>query len=227
MHFTPQRIKVFVGNFGSGKTEIALNCSIKLRESFSQVSIVDLDIVNPYFRSREVREQLESLGVKVVAPAGALAQADMPALPPEIFGVLQNEAYQTILDVGGDDMGATALARFNRYFIPEQTFVYMVVNPNRPFTQDSTGLAEIMGGIERNSRLRVNAIISNPNLGYATTAEDVIFGHQRVMAMAAELELPVACLAVDTKLAEAVADKVGKIPIFPLTLFMVLPWLKE
>jgi len=227
MNFAPQRIKVFVGNFGSGKTEIAINFSMYLAAQYPKVGLVDLDIVNPYFRSREVRAELEGKGIKVVAPHGALAQADLPALPPEIFSVLQNEAYQTVIDVGGDDLGAIALARFSRYFSSENTIVYMVVNPNRPFTHDREGLEAIMRGIELNSRLKVNAIISNPNLGYATTGNDVRAGHQQVKQMAAQLNLPIAYLTVDRKLVGEVQKIAEGIEIIPLDIFMLPPWLKR
>ncbi|MFW6148688.1 MAG: cobalamin biosynthesis protein CobQ, partial [Atribacterota bacterium] len=105
-------IVIYTGSFGSGKTELAINQSIKAIQKKERVVIVDLDIVNPYFRSREMREKLKELGIKVIAPPGKFAMADIPLISPEIKGTMQDSCRLLLLDVGGDDVGAKSLASF-------------------------------------------------------------------------------------------------------------------
>jgi len=218
----PGRISIFIGNFGSGKTEIALNYAIKIHDKGKKVTVVDLDIINPYFRTRVVREYLEGKGIAVVSPRGQLANADVPALSPAIYGALEETGGCGIFDVGGDDIGATVLGRFKSN-LPDGAFnLFLVVNTCRPFTRDVDGIVTIMRGIEQTSRLRVNALVSNTNLGTETSPTTILEGHRIITAAARRLDLPVAFMGVRRDLIEAVGDV--DVPVLPVDLFMKPPW---
>jgi len=216
------RLSIFTGNFGSGKTEVALNYALKIHADGNQVSIADLDIINPYFRTRMVRECLESMGITVVSPWGKLAGADVPALPAAIYGVLQGNAGYGVIDVGGDDIGATVLGRFKNN-LPAGAFnLFLVVNVCRPFTRDVEGITTVLRSIEKTSRLRVNALVSNTNLGPETDVPVILEGHRVVQEAARQLGLPVAFACARRDLAASLGDL--NIPVLPLDLFMKPPW---
>lgn len=222
-----KRITLFTGNLGSGKTELAINYALWLKSNHPRVGIVDLDIVNPYFRTRIMREYLEQRGLQVICPPGALAGADVPALPAAILGVLQDRRVHGVFDVGGDDVGATALGRFKPY-LPEGSFnMYFVVNTCRPFTRTAEGIIKILGSVEKASRLRVTALVGNPNLGRETSASTVVAGCSVIEDAARQLGLPVAFVAVEENLAREVGRQLPGVTLFPIKRHMLPPWLKD
>lgn len=215
-------ISIFTGCFGSGKTEIALNYAIKIHDSGKKVTVVDLDIINPYFRTRVVREYLEGKGITVVSPRGKLADADVPALSPAIYGVLQGHGGYGVIDVGGDDIGATALGRFKNY-LPAGAFnLFLVVNTCRPFTGDVDGIIAVLRSIEKTSRLQVTALVSNTNLGPETDVAAVLEGHRIITGAARQLDLPVAFIGARRDLAPSLGEV--DVPVLPVDLFMKPPW---
>ncbi len=214
---------IFCGNLGSGKTEIAINFALSLKNIVNNVSLVDIDIVNPYFRSRMVRDYLIQLGINVVCPVGELAGADVPAFPPSILGVLENPEVNGVFDVGGDDIGATALGRFKPY-LPEGSYhLYFVTNTKRPFTGDVDGILKYISSVEKASRLKVTALVNNTNLGLETDLETVAGGHEVVRQAARKLGLEVAFAASMRHLAAGLEDKLDT-PVLPLDLNMQPPW---
>ncbi len=217
-----KRISIFTGAFGSGKTELALNYAIKLREKGKKVTAVDLDLINPYFRIRSVREALETRGIHVVSPRGKLAGADVPALPPAILGVLEDSSTYGVVDVGGDDIGAAALGRFKNNLAEGSFNLYFVVNTYRLHTRDVPGILSVLNRVEKASRMQVNALISNPNLGSETDPETILEGHRLVLEAAHQLKLPVAFLGVRRNLADRLKNQ--EVPLFPLDLMLKLPW---
>jgi hypothetical protein len=218
----PRPINIFTGAFGSGKTELALNYAVKLLETGKKVTAVDLDLINPYFRIRSVREALETRGINVVSPRGKLAGADVPALPPAILGVLEDSSTYGVLDVGGDDIGAAALGRFRNNLVEGSFNLYFVVNTCRLHTRDVPGILSVMNRVEKASRLQINALISNPNLGPETVPETILEGHRLVLEAAHQLKLPVAFLGVRRNLANRLENQ--EVPVFPLDLMLKLPW---
>jgi len=219
-----KRIKIFVGGFGSGKTEIAINYSIYCRKSYTKVAIVDLDIVNPYFRTREERDALNFKGVEVVAPEGKLTYSDVPLISPEIKGLIQNPDYYLILDVGGDDTGTVVLSNFN-YFLKDLDYeMLLVVNSYRPFTQSVPQIKQMAQGIENTSRLKISGIVSNSNLSRQTNEEIIKKGHILVKQAALELELPVKFICVDERFSKKIRKENFVEPIFYIKRFMHLPW---
>jgi hypothetical protein len=222
-----RRISIFTGNLGSGKTELAVNFALWLKKKHQRIGIVDLDIINPYFRTRIMKDYLEKMGLRVICPPGELAGADVPALSPAILGVLEDEQGMGVFDVGGDDIGATALGRFKPY-LPEGTYhMYFVANACRPFTGNTAGIVKMLRSVEKASRLKVTALVSNTNLGLATEPETVMAGHAIVEETARQLQLPVAFMAVKNDLVPEMTRRVPQVPVLPVDLRMLPPWLRE
>lgn len=217
------RFIFFSGGFGSGKTEIALNFALALHNQGKKVKIVDLDIINPYFRTRIVRELMLSLGIEVVSPAGKLAEADMPALTPAIRGVLEEHKDEYgVFDVGGDEIGSVILGRFKKYLAAGAFSLFLVVNVCRPYTRDVAGIISMLKSIEKTAKLKVTGLVSNTNLGPETGIETILVGHRVISEAAAHLGLPVVFLGVREDLAGGIGDI--DVPVLPLKLFMRVPW---
>jgi hypothetical protein len=217
------RIRIFTGHFGSGKTEIAINYAMNLARQEKKVAIVDLDVVNPYFCVREIKDKLESLGVKVISSNPNFVNAELMVVPPEVISIFNDKSYEVIIDVGGDDQGAVALGQYNRYFKQEAYDMYFVLNTNRPFTANSMDAEEYICEIETASRLQVNNIISNTNLSYETTAEDVLKGDKEADRLSKKLEIPYVYAVCTKDLVEEVKDKVN-VEILPIDIYMMPPW---
>ncbi|MHC2994797.1 MAG: hypothetical protein IBV53_04765 [Candidatus Atribacteria bacterium] len=224
MNILSKRIKIFVGSFGSGKTEIAINYSIYCRKNHSQVAIVDLDIVNPYFRTREVKDTLNLKGIKVIAPEGKLTYADLPLISPEIKGLIQDSDYHLILDVGGDDVGTVVLGNFKSFIKDLDYEMLLVVNSYRPFTQNMTQIKQMAQEIENSSRLKISGIMSNPNLLMETDEEIIKQGHILIRKAAQKLKLPIKFICIDERFSQKIKQENFEEPIFYIKRFMSLPW---
>lgn len=187
-----RKYRVLTGNYGSGKTEIALNMAVRQAARF-QTTMVDLDIVNPYFRSGEKAGELREKGIQVLMPTFALTTVDIPALPAEIQSVFETDADSVIFDVGGDDTGAAALGRYYPSFMKQRdnTLVLLVVNCMRPLTQNKDDILELAGRIQARGRLALDGLINNTNLGDQTQPEMVLEGESVLLACADELDIPV------------------------------------
>ena len=165
-----KRVTLFCGHYGSGKSNIAVNYAEKLASSGVSVALADIDIVNPYFRSADSRRELEASGVQVIALPFANSNVDLPALPQEVYGLVQRRDIHAVLDVGGDDRGALALGRFVPYILEENDYeMLFVVNFYRPLTRDAKGAFEILKEIETAAGMRFTGIVNNSNLGPETT----------------------------------------------------------
>lgn len=219
-----KRIKIFVGAFGSGKTEIAINYSIYCRKSHTKVAIVDLDIVNPYFRTREAKDALNLKRVKVISPEGKMAYADLPLISPEIKGLIQNFNYHLILDVGGDDVGSVVLGNFGNIIQNYDYEMLLVVNSYRPFTQSVPQIKQMAQEIENTSRLKISGIVSNPNLGRQTDKKIIKQGHILIRQAAQTLEVPVKFICIDERFSKKIRQENFEEPIFYIKRFMHLPW---
>lgn len=170
------RIHIFSGHFGSGKTEVALNFAIKQRNKGKKVTIVDFDIVNPYFRTNDARGILEESGIKVVANRYASSNLDMPTVPLDIMSVFDDNESVAVFDVGGDDDGALALGQYRQHFNRLGYEMHFVVNTKRPLTQCADELLEIARRIEVASGLKFTDIYNNTNLSSATD-ESTLFSN--------------------------------------------------
>jgi hypothetical protein len=199
------RILVLVGNYGSGKTEISLNLALKLARRGEKVTLVDLDIVNPYFRSSERTDLLEENGVKVYAPSFAMTTVDVPSLPADIQAVFADKSRRVIFDVGGDDTGAAALGQYKPYFDQDEVEVLFVVNAFRPLSGDPDAVCDLLLRVAGRSRLQPTALINNANIAWETSADELARGEELLSAVSSRLGIPVGYLC-------AKADVMEKLP---------------
>ena len=217
-------IIIFTGSFGSGKTEIAINQSLKMLERKERVFLVDLDIVNPYFRTRDKREKLAKIGVEVIAPEGKLALADLPLISPEVKGTIQDSNRILLIDVGGDEIGAKALAGFYPVLKDTGYQLNMVVNPYRPFTRNVEQIEVMLKDIELFSRLKINGIVSNPNLEEQTDLEIIKKGHKIVQQAAARFNLPIRYLTIEKSVYKKISPQNFNEEVVLISRYMELPW---
>lgn len=216
-----------VGNYGSGKTELSIALARKLRQTAAgRVALVDLDIVNPYFRSGEQKELLQQEGIEVFMPSFAMSTVDIPALPAQIQGVFQQDFQHVVFDVGGDDTGATALGPYARFFEPvlQDTQVLYVVNPYRPFSDSAEKIEELFRLIGHKARLVPTGFINNGNLQEHTTADDLISAHAIVEEASRRLSVPIAAVSGFPGLKESLPAPMQEI-FFPLEPVMKPDWL--
>ncbi len=217
-------LTIFTGRFGSGKTEAAINFVLTLADGAAPPILVDLDIVTPYFRSREMVERMAQRGVEVVTPATVGRYLDTPAITPQILGAIQQANRAVVLDVGGDKQGARALGQFSEAIRRRGYTMHFVVNPYRPFTDTLAGLRASIGEIEASSRLRVSSLVSNPNLMGETTWEQIVAGHTRLEEFARALNLPIAFVCIERRWQDRAADRPFAQPVLLLDRYFVMSW---
>ena len=191
----PKRITLFVGYYGSGKTELAVNYAIALKQMGKDVVIVDFDIVNPYFRTKDAEDILTDHGIRVIAPAFANTNIENPALPPEIYSVFADKDCYVVFDVGGGEDGANPLGSYYQYFAQEDCDVFFVLNQRRLLTADLTGALEAYREIAAVSRTPITALINNTHLKSDTTPEIIMEGQALAESASEKLGLPVAYIS--------------------------------
>ena len=170
-----KRLTLFAGHYGSGKTNIAVNYAMHLAAEGKKVCIADLDIVNPYFRTKDSAKVLEKAGVELISPQFANTNVDLPALPAESYRLVQDKSIYGIMDIGGDDRGAYALGRYRPFILEENDYrMVFVANASRPLTRTPEEALEVMREIEAACGLQCTCIVNNSNLGTETTAQTVM-----------------------------------------------------
>ncbi|MBO7358555.1 MAG: hypothetical protein J6U72_01890 [Clostridia bacterium] len=175
-----KRVTLFAGHYGSGKSSLAVEYAIRLALEGHKTLIADLDIVNPYFRSMDSRKELESVGAEVIVSPYAGSNVDVPALPGEMYRIVDDRDYNAVVDVGGDDRGALALGRLSGALKQENDYeMLLVVNFLRPLTQTPEEALQVIGEIETAGHLPFTGIINNTNLGELTTREHVLQGLEK------------------------------------------------
>lgn len=215
MNSNYKRLTLFAGHYGSGKTNIAVNYAKLLAREGRAVCIADLDIVNPYFRTKDSEEELQALGIRLVSPQYANTNVDLPALPAESYRLVQDKSTLGIMDIGGDDRGAYALGRFADAIKSENDYrMAFVVNCYRPLTSTVEDTVTIMREIEAACGLRFTCIVNNSNLGAETTAKTVLDSLDFVERLSSETGLEVWMHTAEN----TVAEELSGLTVMPMTL---------
>lgn len=219
-----KRIRIITGHYGSGKTEFSMNYAIKLAALGKKVALVDLDVVNLYFRSREKEELLKDHNIRVIGSGIKANAVDIPSISPEVLAPLDDKSYEAVLDVGGDPAGARTLARYNKYFIEGEYDMFFVLNANRTETQSVQKALEYMIKIEDTARAKVTGIINATHLLKATTAEEVIKGNKLAKELSEITKIPIKYnVAMENIAKDLPGDLEGQ--IFPIKLYMREEWM--
>jgi len=212
---TYKRVSIFCGHYGSGKTNIAVNYALRMKADGIPTKIADLDIVNPYFRTKDSAEELEAAGIPLISPAFANSNVDLPALPQELYSLVQRTDHHAVLDVGGDDRGAYALGRYAPYILEENDYdMFCVVNFFRPLTKTAEEAYAVMQEVSQAAGMPFTAIINNSNLGPHTTLADVAATEREVCRLSEMAAIPVRMTTVHRPLISADTDT----PYFPIDL---------
>ena len=220
---SPRRITLFSGHYGSGKTNLALDYALRLKEEYPDVALADLDIVNPYFRSKDSEALLAQKGIRMIASPYAGSNVDTPALPAEAYALIDDKRIRAVLDIGGDDRGALALGRYAPAILEENDFdSFLVVNFFRPLTRTAEEAAAVMKEIEDAGKVPYTCIINNSNLGEQTTPEMVLQSVEKAEELSRITGLPLVKTTVMPELYETLKDQITNLE--PVTLLVHQSW---
>ena len=212
-----KRITLLCGHYGSGKTNVAVNMALELRKQRDNVAVADLDIVNPYFRTKDSSGEFEDNGIRLIVSQFANSNVDIPALPQDMYAITDDKELSVIIDVGGDDRGALALGRLAPKIKEENDYeMYLVINCYRPLTRDAESTLEVMREIEIASHINFTGIINNSNLGAVTTPDDVISSVEYANEVAKLTNLPLVYTTVEESIYNDLCDKIEN--LLPLSL---------
>ncbi len=212
-----KRITIISGHYGSGKTNFAVNLAFNLKKDYDKVAVADLDIVNPYFRTKDSIEDFNSRNIRLISSEYAGSNVDIPALPQEMYAITDDKSFQMIVDVGGDDRGALALGRLTPKILEEDDYdMLLVVNCYRPLTPDVNSTIEVAKEIETACKIKFTGVINNSNLGELTTAEDVLTSLSYAEEIAKALNVKVKYTTVKQSLYGELKDKIKN--LYPMTL---------
>lgn len=216
-----KRITIITGHYGTGKTNISVNIAVRLANEGKKVTVVDLDLVNPYFRTADFENNFARLGISLLKPMYANTNLDIPAIGFELEPLLSDVSQHIIIDVGGDDAGATALGRFSEAFseFSDELDMLFVINQMRLLTKTAGEAAELMREIEKTARLKHTGIVNNTNLGAETTADIVEGSFAFAEETAALTGLPLVCTTCRNDI--EINNRTG---ILPVEIYVKLPW---
>ncbi|MEG0692771.1 MAG: P-loop NTPase [Oscillospiraceae bacterium] len=217
-HSTLKRISIITGHYGSGKTNIAVNMALDLKKSGKNVTIVDLDIVNPYFRTADFQQMLEQHGIKVITPTFANTNLDIPSLPASVNAVFNDNDNYVIIDVGGDDAGGIALGRYANLIKKSDYDLYYVINECRYLTKDAHEAVELLAEIEAVTRVKATKLINNTNLGEKTTIDTLVHSLDFAKKVSTETNLPVAFHCINKEINTKNYD------FYPVNIFVKTAW---
>ncbi len=212
-----KRLTLFAGHYGSGKTNIAINYAVYLKQMGYPVTVADLDIVNPYYRAKDSEAMLQEMGIDMIASRFANSNVDLPALPKEIYGLVNDTERYGVLDIGGDDRGALALGRYTPDILKEGAYeMLLVINRSRPLTRTAEDTAEVLREMEKAGGIRFTGIVNNTNFGLETKAEDIISSVSYAGDVSRVTGLPIKMTCAMRTL---IPQLEGKIPnLFPMDL---------
>lgn len=217
-------LAIFAGGFGSGKSEVAINFAIDMAGKSQKIVLADLDLVNPFFASRDAREKLVSENIQLVAPSGELAFGDVPNLPTQIIALMKQD-NDMLIDLAGDEVGSLVIGYLSKLVMEREGYeFYLVINPYRPFAGELGSIKNLKELLEKAGLIKFTGIISNPNMVEETNLDLVLKGHQRVVEFAAKLELPVKCLTVEDRIYNCLSYEYRSIAK-KITLYLRPGWL--
>ena len=212
-----KRLTLFAGHYGSGKTNIAVNYALHLAKEGQKVCIADLDIVNPYFRTKDSAKELEEAGVHLISPQFANTNVDLPALPAEAYRLVTDKSSYGIMDIGGDDRGAYALGRYVPAILEEGNYrMAFVANCYRPLTRTPEEALEVMREIEAACGIPMTHIVNNANLGHETTAQTVLDSLDYMQQLSQLSGLPIWLHTAESSVAAQLEGKLE--PVLSMTL---------
>ncbi|MBQ2973171.1 MAG: hypothetical protein IJE19_02340 [Clostridia bacterium] len=221
-----KRITLFAGHYGSGKTNISVNYALWLKEKHEKVVIADLDIVNPYFRSKDSEKHLEERGIHLISSEYANSNVDVPAMPSEAYAIIDNKQTVAVIDVGGDDRGALAMGRYAPAILEENDYeMLFVINKYRPLTPDCASTIAVMHEIETACGMKFTGIVNNSNLGDETGEETVLKSAAYADEISEASGLPIRMTTVKEDLYDKLKDKV--VNCSPIKLFVRQSWAKQ
>ena len=207
-----KRITLFAGHYGSGETNIAVNYALLLAREGRRTAIADLDIVNPYFRTKDSAAELAAAGVSLISPQFANSNVDLPALPAEAYRLVEDRSLHAVMDIGGDDRGAYALGRYTPFILEEGDYrMAFVANPCRPLTRTPEEALAVMREIEAAGGLPFTAIVNNANLAHETTAETVLAAVPYLERLSELSGLPVWMTSAEEAVAERLAGRIPRL----------------
>ena len=207
-----KRLTLLCGHYGSGKTNVAVNLAFYLKEQYNNVVVADLDIVNPYFRTKDSMDDFKARGIELICSEYANTNVDIPALPANMYRLTADRDITAVIDVGGDDRGAYALGRLVPEIEAENNFdMLMVINGYRPLTPDAESTVEVMREIEEACKLKFTGLVNNSNIGEETTAEDIIksIGYANEVSQASGL--PIVMTSVKRELYDGLKNKIDNL----------------
>ena len=231
--FNPLTLKKYVvltGHYGSGKTNVAMQFAFDLAEAGKRVAIVDLDIVNPYFRSSDYAPALQEAGIQIIGPNFARTALDTPSLSAQVYSVFEEsfDADYVLFDVGGDDAGATALGRYHEYFEHIDYQMLGVINYFRNLTQTPEDTLEVLSEIEAACGLTLQGLINNSHLHAQTTLGDIERGLVYAQAVSKADNLPLLCTTIPDNLVSCASDventPLGESALYPIKIHVQTPW---
>lgn len=212
-----KRLTLLCGHYGSGKTNVAVNLAIHLKKQYNNLVVADLDIVNPYFRTKDSLDDFKKHGIELICSEYANTNVDIPALPANMYRLTTDKNLTAIIDVGGDDRGAYALGRLVPEIEAEDNFdMLMVINGFRPLTPDAPSTIEVMREIETACKLKFTGLVNNSNIGDLTTAEDILNSMDYANEVSKQSGLPIVMTTVKCELYDELKDKIDN--LLPMTL---------
>ena len=220
-----KRVTIFAGHYGSGKTNVAVNYALKLAGEGKSVSLADLDIVNPYFRSKDSEKALHDAGVRLISSSYANSNVDVPALPAEAYAITADKEKHAVVDVGGDDRGALALGRYVPDIVAENDYeMIFVINRFRPLTRNADEALSVMREIEDAAKLRFTGMCNNSNVGELTTAQDVLSSMEYAEEISRRAGIPIRFTSVHHTLSDELSSVKN---LFPIRLYVRQTWKDE
>lgn len=214
-----KRVSIFAGHYGSGKTNIAVNFAYQLKKTGNDVEIADLDIVNPYFRTKDASQFLSDNNIRLISSVMAGSNVDTPALPPEAYSIVEDKSKYAVIDVGGDDRGALALGRYTPYISKENNYdMFFVINKYRYLTKNASDTIEVMREIEDAASLKFTGIVNNSNIGDNTKPEDVLESISYANEISDITNLPIAFTSVREAIFSNLENRIEN--LFPIKLLV-------